>query len=339
MHRVSRSVFTQYFAFAILASLSLLLAAFTPPAHAQTDTTVDPLTLDVSPQYPAPYQTLTITPSSTVFNISSASLTVTVNGATFYKGSGGAAIAVPLSGPGSTTNISVVATAAGQTYTKKLSIHPAAVALVVEPVSTTHPFYAGKALVPSQGRVRLIAIADLRSSSGQAISPSNLVYTWSLGAQVLDGDSGIGRSVLDAAAPERYRDADVSVVVSSQDGSLVAKAETTISPVDPITRVYEEDPLLGPLFDTALSNTFKMSSAEDTFLGVPYYFSNTPTLSWSVNGTDSGTQSDITVRSTGNGSGTATVAFSANDTSSSLTANSTVSVQFGQQSSGGFLGL
>ena len=120
---------------------------------------------------------------------------------------------------------------------------------------------------------------------------------------------------------------------------LVAQANTTISPVDPVTRIYEEDPLLGPLFDNALTSSFTMSDAEDTFLGVPYYFSDTPTLDWTVNGNDSGSDPDITVRSSGSGSGTAELSFNATDPSTTQTANSTVSVDFGQQNGSGFLGL
>jgi hypothetical protein len=316
--------------------LSLLFA--TLPAHAQT-ASVDPFTLDSSPQYPTPYQTITITPSSTLFDMGSAVISATVNGKSFYKGSGGASINVPIGGPGTVTNISVSAVSGGQTYTKKLTFRPASVALVVEPVSTTHPFYAGASLVPSEGSVRLVAIPDLRTSAGKAIDPATLEYTWKLGDQQLDSNSGIGQSVLTATAPQRYRDAIVSVVVQSQDGSLVAEADTTISPVDQASQVYIDDPLLGPLYDTALSDTYTMPNTEDTFLGIPYYFSGTPGLGWVMNGTNSGSDADITVRSTGNGTGTAGLTFSANNSDSSESANSTVSVLFGKKSSIGIFGL
>ena len=339
MSRAASTVFHWYFSFFALAILCLFLYTCTSPAHAQTDTGTDPFTLDVSPQYPAPFETLTITPSSSSFDIAGATISVTVNGTSFYKGTGGASIQIPLSGPGSTTNVTVTAVSGGQTYTQRLSVHPADVALVVEPVSTTHPFYAGEGLVSSEGQLHLVAIPDLRTSTGKAISPSSLVYTWSLGDQVLDSDSGIGKSVLNATAPQRYRDANVSVTVASQDGSVIAKASTTISPVDPLTRIYRDDPLLGPLFDIALTDSFTMTDTEDTFFGVPYYFSSTPTLNWVVNGTDSGADPDITVRSTGNGSGTAVIGFTANDSGSTQTANSTVSVTFGQKSTLGFFGL
>jgi hypothetical protein len=295
--------------------------------------------VDISPQYPVPYQTITLTPSSTLFDIGSATISVTVNGKSFYKGSGGTGIDVLLGGPGSVTTISITAVAAGQTYNKKFTIRPASVALVVEPVSTTHPFYDGASLVPSEGAVRLIAIPDFRTSAGKQVDPSTLEYTWTLGDQTLDSSSGIGQSVLNATAPQRYRDATVSVMVQNSDGSLIAQSQTTISPVDQLSRVYEDDPLLGPLFDNALPNAFTMSGTEDTFLGVPYYFSNPPGVSWIMNGTLNGTDPDITVRATGNGSGTAVLNFGATNANATESANSTVSVSFGQKKSLGIFGL
>jgi ribosomal protein L31 len=324
--------------------VAVALAVFSLPfsvqhAQAQSVPATDPLTVSVSPQYPTPYQTVVVTPSSSTFDIDASTVSVKVNGTAFYKGSGGAAINVPLGGPGSSTNIVVSVTNAGQVSTQEVSISPASVALVVEPDSTTHPFYKGSGLVPSEGRVRLVAIPDLVSASGREIDPSTLEYTWKLGDDVLDSDSGIGQSVLDATAPQRYRDADVSVTVSDPNGSLVAQTTTSISPVDPITRIYENDPLLGPLFDTALSDSFTMTDAEDTFRGVPYYFSSAPTLEWMVNDDDSGSTQDLTVRSTGTGTGSADIGFTGTDATTQATANSTLSVAFGQTNSGGFLGL
>ena len=53
----------------------LLILAGSVPAHAQTDSTqVDAFSVDVTPQYPSSYQTITLTPSSSQFDISGATL-------------------------------------------------------------------------------------------------------------------------------------------------------------------------------------------------------------------------------------------------------------------------
>jgi hypothetical protein len=334
-----------FVSFVLVAAISgTLWFAFAPHiTNAQVNDAAsgaDPITLDVSPQYPAPYQTVTISPSSSVFDITDTTVTVTLNGKAFYKGTGGSTITVPMGGPGSTADVVVTFSGDGQSpASQELVFHPESVALVVEPVSGTHPFYEGSGLVTSEGRVRIVAIPDIRTSPTHAIDPSALTYTWSLGDQELDTDSGTGKDVLDATAPQQYRDADVSVVVTSPDGSEVAQADTTISPTDPIVRIYENDPLLGPLYDNALSGTVTLNGPEETYRGVPYYFSVTPPVIWNMNGVQSGTTDNITVRSTGNGQGSAVLDFSANDSDTSQSADSTISVNFGQQQSGGIFGL
>jgi ribosomal protein L31 len=337
MSRAHVSIFSSLFILVIIALFcySILLV------HAQTlgSCSVQAITLDVSPLYPAPYQNITLTPSSTTFDIAGATVSITVNGTSFYKGSGGNPVTIPMGGPGSATKIKVTATSAGQTYSQSITLRPAEVALIVEPVSTTHPFYLGTGLVGSEGSIRLVAIPDLRTSAGKSLDPATLEYTWKLGDQVLENDSGVGKSVLVATAPQRYRDADVSVLVQNSDGSLLAQAATSISPVDPVALVYLNDPLLGPLFDNALTGTFSMSDAEDTYRGVPYYFSETPTLNWTVNGVDSSTDKDLTVRSTGSGTGSAILSFSASQNDTSQSTNATLNVNFGQAKSLGFFGL
>jgi ribosomal protein L31 len=315
------------------------IALFGTHTFAQSIGSTDPLDVDVSPQYPTPYQNIVVTPSSTLFDISAATVSVTVNGTPFYSGSGQQSVSVPVGGPGTSTKIVVTAVSAGQSYTQSITIRPASVALVTEGVSSTHPFYEGGDLVGSNGRVRLIAIPDLRTSSGAQIDPSTLEYTWKLGDQVLQEDSGIGKNVLDATAPEKYRDADITVTVANSDNPLIAQSETSVSPVDPVTLVYRDDPLLGPDFDVALQNSTTMSDTEETYLGVPYYFSDPPTVTWTVNGTQSSSDDDITVRSSGNGQGTAVLNYTASDPSATQTANSTLSVVFGNQQSSGLFGL
>jgi ribosomal protein L31 len=310
------------------------------PAHAQTPGGADSVTVNVSPAYPRPYQTVTITPSSTLIDLTASTVTITANGVVVAKGSGSAPAQIQAGGPGSHTNIVVKAvTGDGQTYTAQTTLQPADVSLIVEPISTTHPFYRGAALVASEGRLRVIAIPDLRTSGGAPISASNLVYTWKNGDQILEGSSGIGKSVLVANAPVRFRDADITVTVSTQDNSSVAQAVTTISPVDPIARIYQSDPLLGPLFNYALPQTVVMTDAEDTFRGIPYYFSGTPALSWAVNSTQSETGKDITVRSSGSGTGTAIVGLTAKQGSTDQIADTSMTVQFGASKPLGIFGL
>jgi len=308
------------------------------PANAQLGGG-ESLSISINPQYPRPYQTISITPRSNLLNLSASTVTVSVNGAVVEKGSGVLTAYARVGGSGERTTIRVTAVSNGQTYSAETTVRPADVSLVVEPISTVHPFYKGGSLTASEGRVRLIALPDIRTAAGAQVANENLVYTWRLGSQILQSASGIGRSSLTATAPVRYRDANVSVTVSTQDSSVVAQATTAIAPVDPFIRIYRNDPLLGPLFDRAFTGTLGMTTDEESFRMVPYFFAARPQLSWSVNAVTSGSDEDITVRSTGNGRGSALITATAKRTENLQTADTTLTLRFGQERQLGIFGL
>jgi len=315
-----------------LRSFFLLFALFgASVAHAQFGN-VQVLSVSISPEYPRPYETITVTPDSSYIDMSSSVVTVSVNGVPVERGTGVQSVPVTVGGPGAKTVISVSAVTGGQTYTQAITVRPSDVALVVEPVSTTHPFYLGAPLVASEGRMRVIALADLRTSTNTRLNPNSLVYTWKFGDQILQDQSGIGRSILTAVAPVRYRDAQITLTVASPDSAEVAQASTLISPVDPVMLVYQSDPLLGPLFDNALTGSFAMNGSESSFKAVGYYFATLPTFNWTMNSTPQGSDADITVRSSGAGTGQATLGISANDVARLQSAENSLVVQFGSKS-------
>ncbi len=82
-----------------------------------------------------------------------------------------------------------------------------------------------------------------------------------------------------------------------------------------------------------------MTDTEDTYRGIAYYFSVTPPLLWQVNGVQSASTQDITVRSSGNGQGTALLDFSAADSDTTQSVDSTLTVNFGQAQQQAYLGL
>ena len=322
----------------VLALSVLLFGISFASAHAQF-TSADPLTVSISPEYPRPYQTITVTPSSTLIDLASATVKVSVNGKLVSTFSGSEGTSVTVGAPGVKTTVTVTATTGGKTYKKTLVIATGDVALVVEPLSTAHPLYKGALLLAPQGRVRVIAIADLRNSSGVRLAPSSLVYTWRLGNQILEADSGIGKSVLTAVAPQRYRDAQISVIVTSSEGSVVAKETTLLQPTDPLVRIYKTDPLLGTNFTHALTGTYSLTGSEESFRAVPYFFGAIPTLSWIVGGQGSGTSDEVTVRTSGGGSGRSSLSLSArlNETHQSVT--STLGLSFGNKNSTNIFGF
>src|SRR5262249_31160387 len=82
---------------------ALLLLLFPVSLFAQVG--VDPLTLDISPQFPAPYQIVTVTPNSTVVDLSRGSLSLYVNGALEETNTGTAPFSITMPGAGTPVKI------------------------------------------------------------------------------------------------------------------------------------------------------------------------------------------------------------------------------------------
>lgn len=320
--------------------LLFVVGVFVPSmVFAQGYNPQDSLSVSIVPEHPKPYETVSVTPRSSLLDLFSSKVTISANGQKVEEGSGLVTGYVRAGAPGEKTTIVVSVVSAGVTYSKTIVIRPASVALVVEPSSTAHPFYSGGNLVASEGLVRLVAIPDFQSSPGVSIKNEQLTYTWRLGQQILQSVSGIGKSSVTATAPVRYRDATLSVTVTSTDNTMVAYAATTIAPVDPLIKVYANDPLLGPLFERALPSTLMMTSTEQTFRMVPYFFASNPSMSWSVNGSAGGVERDVTVRATGNGQGSAVIEASAKLAATFQSAKNSLSVSFGERSGLGIFGL
>lgn len=306
---------------------------FAFPASAQFG--VEPVTILVSPEYPRPYDTVYITPRSTQISLAASRVTITANGSVIEEGSGERSAAVVLGGPGSSTTIKVTAVTGGVTYAAETTIRPADVALVLEPLTTSHPLYEGSPLVAPEGLVRLVALADFRNASGARISPDSLSYAWRLGNKMLTEESGIGQSTLTATAPMLYRDADVSVTVTTPDGRMAGQAHVEVSPSSPALFAYRTDPLLGIDLAHAITRATSLFQQEESFVAVPFHFSFVPRIAWILDGEPAGTNPTLTIRSDKESSGRAQVEFSARNDAGQY-AGGSFDVNFGQNASGIF---
>ncbi len=88
----------------------LLVSAFSLSAEAQGLPGTDPLTLSVSPQYPRPYQSVTVAPRSTLLDLSASTVKVSVNGTNVYTGSGTQPTTVRAGALGERTTVVVTVT-------------------------------------------------------------------------------------------------------------------------------------------------------------------------------------------------------------------------------------
>ncbi|MEK7125947.1 MAG: hypothetical protein AAB517_02655 [Patescibacteria group bacterium] len=326
----------------IASALTLLLPLL---AGAQSfgpmgDINGDAFSVSVNPQYPAPYSQATISLLSGSIDLANSTVSVSVAGKEIYKGSS-RPFSVHLGRAGSITSVNVSVSSRGSTYTQNIPIQPQDVVLVAEPISSSPPLYPGKSLVPLEGSVRVVAMANLKGATGEAPRPSTYSYSWTVDGMQIANSSGIGKSTIIVASPLQYRVRDVSVAVMSSDGSLVGGAELSLTAMEPSVRIYESDPLLGIRYDRALSGSYSITGTEATLYVAPFSMPTTggaPFIQWFLNGDSAQTGNSITLRPTGSGKGNASLSLVAS-TKRSGTATMNISLIFGSTPSVNFFGL
>jgi hypothetical protein len=285
---------------ALLSSAASMVSAQSIP------TTEERIVFDVSPEFPRGNQTVTIEAESYQLDINRAFITWYVNGVAAASGAGKKLFTVSSGDLGTKTVVAAVAqTAAGQAYQKEITIQPADVDLVWEAEGYAPPFYRGKPLHVAGGDLRVVAMPSFVQTSGRVLDPAGLVYTWKREGTIMAADSGFGKNVFMLKSSTLNTMPRVSVEVSSPGKELRASATERVQAGAPKVLLYEEDPLMGPLYERALPASISMGREELTVIAAPYFFSKEtegalPDLlfAWRINGKKSGVADRrLTVRS------------------------------------------
>ncbi len=322
------------------AALVLFLPAISAAQSLGTLGGDDSFTVSVTPQYPAPYSQATLSFVSSSLNLPNATMTVSIAGKETYRGNV-QPVSVALGKAGSITKATITISSGGISQKQTVSIQPQDVALVVEPVSSAPPLYPGKPFVPLEGDSRVVAVANLRSASGKPLDPTTLSYLWTVDGAQIASASGIGKEAVLVASPLQYRSRNVSVVVTSQDGTLIGGDSTSLVPLAPSVRIYESDPLLGIRYGRTLSRDFAMRDAETTLFAAPFSLPTTsgePSVQWFLNGAEAQTGPTITLRPAGSGRGNASLSLVAS-ADGNTRATAELLLSFGAAAGFNFFGL
>ncbi len=308
-----------------LIKSSLLLfvfsLSFSSLAYAQSIPGVtDPITLQVSPRFPKPDTTVTITAQSFSTDLNRASLSWVSGGKVIKQGTGVTSATVPSGKAGVLTSVSVtVVTTDIGTISQTASWRPAGVALVWKSDGYTPSFYKGKALESYGASFRVTAIPEFFTGAGKRLDPKTLVYTWKKNGTIDPNQSGYGKDSFSGSQQSYIRGGDdINVEVSNSDGSLVASKTITISPGIPEIIFYEDSPLYGIQYEKALNGTFGLTAEEVTLRAEPFNVSTNDiftglSLDWTINGDSVPNFKDknkITLRKAGAASGQSSIGLS-----------------------------
>ena len=244
----------------------------------------------VSPTNPKPSDLVNISIQSYSTNLDQSKIVWSVGGKVEKSGIGEKSLSVQLAGQGSSKTVVIsISPVGGTAFQKSITIRPSEIDLMWKGNTYAPPFYKGRALCTNQSSLTIFAVPHVSNSNGKEINPSTLIYKWSRNDSVLVSQSGVGKSTITLSysifpAPQK-----IQVDVSS-GGDVLASESVIISPTGPELLVYEDNPLLGALFNTEVGKRISLREKEITFSVYPLFFGTTnrndPALkySWSANG-------------------------------------------------------
>ena len=264
--------------------LSLLIATFLlcgTTANAIPSTNIS---VNIAPPNPAPYENVAITLSSFVDNLDSVLISWSVNGKTVSEGIGKKSFSATAPGAGGETKVVALVYLPEGTTDTTILIKPSVMVLLWQANdSYVPPFYRGKALPSPDSEVKVVAIPEIRTSSGN-VSPKNMTYYWKKDyTNSVDG-SGYGKNSF-LFTNDYLEDANnISVTASTVDQKYSSEAGIDIAMAEPKILFYKNDSILGTLWDRILPDTYKIQGPE-IVEAAPYFISpkelQNPALIWS----------------------------------------------------------
>lgn len=278
--------------------ITLFLVAL--QAFAELPPSADLVLISLSPENPAP-NTLVEASLSLLAggNLSQMEVEWVVNGKSVSKGKGVASATFRTGAFGSVTTLIITLSEGGETISKALSLKPASVLLVSESDGTAPPFYRGKTLFTYHGSTRIAAIPFFAGAGGARMNPKTLSYTWRIADRVPENSSGVGRDSFMFYARTPFRPTEVTVTVSTPDGSAVAEGKIVAEALAPAVFFYEEHPLYGVLWNRALTTAKELVAPEMHVRAQPFFFNkNNASLlkyDWTQNYQKVGSPSDESI--------------------------------------------
>lgn len=287
--------------------LFLLSICFIPAfSYAQTTGGIDSIELRLTPENPAPNESISLRVEGYLSDLNKATISWIVDGKQISSGIGQTSFktTAPSNGKKSTI-VAIIKTFEGKDVRKGVVVQPGDVSIAWETTGYIPPLFRGKSLAAYQTNIRFVAMPELYKN-GTRLDPETLVYTWKRGSTVLGSNSGYGKQSLTLQGGVVPEALDVSVTVQSRDGLVNGKASLSLDFQNPDLEFYEEDPLYGVLYNKAIVKEQPLLNKEMKIVAVPYYYDNPREYTWSVNNVPQASldgQSSIILRNGGSAGG------------------------------------
>jgi hypothetical protein len=274
-----------------LLFLSLMLlgtVSFLPlPALAASASNI---LVSVTPESPAPGETVTVTLKSYVNNLDSVSISWSINGKTSAVGIGKKTFSILAPEGDKEIRISASIALPDGRVEKDIVIRSALMALLWQANdSYVPPFYKGKALPSIGSEIKIVAIPEIKSGF-RTVNPRGLVYTWKKDYTNDADASGYGKNFYIYNNDYLENSNTIGVSAATTDQKYSSSGILTVGTFEPQILFYRADPETGIAWERTLENGYTISG-EEIIAAAPYFISpkeiRAPSFSWdwSINGT------------------------------------------------------
>jgi len=290
----------------IIIALLIILPLFASAQLLPSYLTAGDVTIHLSPESPGANQTVKATLEGLGVDLDRSKISWFVNGKLEKASVGEKSFSFKTGAIGASVNLIVtIETIDGAKINNNLTITPAEVSLIWEPISYVPPFYKGKRLYSYGAPIKVIAIPEI-IKNGERFGDNELVYKWKVDYKLIQSASGAGKNTITAKSSVPLKPTTISVEVSTLDGAVA---------------FYENNPRLGILFNKELSNTTTLTEQEINLFAVPYFFDSATAADsklnfvWQMNNqtvSPGDENNQITLRQVEDNAGTASVALRVN---------------------------
>lgn len=240
--------------------------------------------VNINPQNPSPNENVTITLNSYASNLDSVNISWSVDNKSVLSGIGKKSFSVNAPAVGGEISITAIVALPDGNIEKRIVIRPSVMTMLWEATdSYVPPFYKGKAMPTADSEIKIVAIPEIRTSSG-AVNPKNMTYSWEKDYMNDTEASGYGKNYYVYVNDYLEDSNTIGVTASTIDQNYSSSANIEVGVYQPKILFYKKDASLGTVWEHALSDGHKIVG-EEILEAAPYFISpgdiRIPTLSWS----------------------------------------------------------
>ena len=230
--------------------------------------------IEVEPEFPGPREEVKMIFSSYSFDVNSSYIYWTHNGKVVLSGRGEKVYRFTAGDVGASEQVTLLAVIpGGEEFKTSKTFHIGGVDLLLSAATVIPPEYRGKALPSPRSLVYVTAFPQFILGR-QSLSPSSLIYEWSLNDKEQFSKSGANKrtfSFYSSVAAGAVH--EVSVRVSNLDKTIVSQKSIELTARDPEIFIYEELASGGPNMARAIKSFNMFVGEEKEFRALPYFFS------------------------------------------------------------------